>query len=370
MLFRGLCLFLFLCLSANAYTQIDLSEILRALEIQSPKSYTIYKTLDNLVIDGIADEDAWSNAGFTDPFIDISTDEKPFHLTKVKMLWDESNLYVYAYMEEDHIWGDITEHDAIIFQNNDFEVFIDPDDDIRNYTEIEVNALNTVWDLMLDRPYRLGGKANDYFEIPGLETAVHIEGTLNDPTDIDEYWSVEMKIPIEVVLLAKHSKNKTVKHGDVWRINFSRVQWHHDITDGKYSRKEVDGKRLPEMNWVWSPQGEINMHIPEQWGYLRFRDPKSDQLSGINIKEEGAKVLAYALFREFKFGDSKHLIIGDNKEVSYQANYHFKAHEYRVDISFKNNNFQISVNDFWRKEKICVIDDLGNFQLRNTKTQD
>ena len=26
----------------------------------------------------------------------------------------------------------------------------------------------------------------------------------------------------------------------------------------------------PERNWVWSPQGVINMHYPERWGYLQF----------------------------------------------------------------------------------------------------
>ncbi|MDB5152684.1 MAG: hypothetical protein JWR54_1435, partial [Mucilaginibacter sp.] len=30
------------------------------------------------------------------------------------------------------------------------------------------------------------------------------------------------------------------------------------------------GKTLPEHNWVWSPQGVVNMHYPERWGYLQF----------------------------------------------------------------------------------------------------
>jgi hypothetical protein len=27
---------------------------------------------------------------------------------------------------------------------------------------------------------------------------------------------------------------------------------------------------LPEHNWVWSPQGAVNMHMPERWGYVQF----------------------------------------------------------------------------------------------------
>jgi hypothetical protein len=56
------------------------------------------------------------------------------------------------------------------------------------------------------------------------------------------------------------------KEGDEWRVNFSRVQWRLDVVDGKY-RKMAGTK---EDNWVWSPQGVINMHVPEKWGVVRF----------------------------------------------------------------------------------------------------
>jgi hypothetical protein len=43
---------------------------------------------------------------------------------------------------------------SIIFLDNDFEVFIDPDGDNWMYYELEVNALAQIWDLLLIRPYR------------------------------------------------------------------------------------------------------------------------------------------------------------------------------------------------------------------------
>src|SRR5690606_4943916 len=44
-----------------------------------------------------------------------------------------------------------------------------------------------------------------------------------------------------------------------------------EIVDGNYVKmKDNTGKNLPEQNWVWSPQGVINMHFPERWGYLYF----------------------------------------------------------------------------------------------------
>jgi hypothetical protein len=52
------------------------------------------------------------------------------------------------------------------------------------------------------------------------------------------------------------------------------VQWHLEAGEGGYT-KRLDGKTgkpLPEDNWVWSPQGAINMHMPERWGYVQFSD--------------------------------------------------------------------------------------------------
>lgn len=63
------------------------------------------------------------------------------------MLWDETYFYIYAEMEEPHVWGTLKERDTVIFYNNDFEVFIDATGDTHNYYELEVNALNTAWDL-------------------------------------------------------------------------------------------------------------------------------------------------------------------------------------------------------------------------------
>src|SRR5204862_106677 len=63
---------------------------------------------------------------------------------------------------------------------------------------------------------------------------------------------------------------KMLWDGDQWRINFSRVEWDTEVADGKY-RKVKD---RPEHNWVWSPQGVIDMHRPERWGYLQFSTAK------------------------------------------------------------------------------------------------
>ena len=119
----------------------------------------------------------------------------PRHETHVRLLWDDQYLYVGANLVEPHLWATYTERDAVIYHENDFEVFLDPDGDCHDYAELEINALNTVWDLLLVKPYRDGGPALDGWDIKGLRTAVHLDGTLNDPRDTDRGWSVEIAIP-------------------------------------------------------------------------------------------------------------------------------------------------------------------------------
>jgi hypothetical protein len=231
------------------------------------KSYECPKSTQPIAIDGRLDDPAWKGAPWTDFFVDIEGEKKPAprFKTRAKMLWDNEHFYVAAEMEEPHVWSTLKEHDSVIFHDNDFEVFIDPNGDTLEYYEFEINALNTGWDLFLDKPYRHGGKADNGWEIPGLKTAVHIDGTLNDPRDTDRGWSVEIAFPWKALAGYAH-KPAPPRPGDEWRVNFSRVQWRLEIVDGKY--KKVP--KTKEDNWVWSPQGVINMHIPEHWGRVRF----------------------------------------------------------------------------------------------------
>jgi len=233
----------------------------------APKRYTCVRAEGPVRIDGKLDEDAWKRAAWTDWFMDIRGAQGPeprFH-TRMKMLWDDDNFYVAAELEEPDVWATLTQHDSVIFRDNDFELFLNPTGDGLNYFEFEINALNTGWDLFLAKPYRKGGKADNSWEIPGLRTAVAIDGTLNDGHDQDRGWSVELAIPWSA--FTERSGAGRPSPGTAWRMNFSRVEWQVRKSDGKYEK--VPGLR--EDNWVWSPQGEVNMHIPERWGYVTFQ---------------------------------------------------------------------------------------------------
>ncbi|OIQ38039.1 MAG: carbohydrate-binding family 9-like protein [Bacteroidetes bacterium MedPE-SWsnd-G1] len=283
------CFFLIL-ISTQLFAQ-SMSDIL-------PKSYIANYTTDTFKIDGIANEAQWKDAPWTDEFIDIEGVKTPKYKTKIKMLWDDEYFYFYAELEEPHIWGDITKRDAVIFYNNDFEIFMDPDGDSHNYMEFEINALNTVWDLFLTKPYRNGNKILNNWDINGMKTAIFIDGTLNDSSDRDSKWTVEIALPWSVLL--EGSSSTSIPKNEYWRVNFSRVNWDFEVKDGKYTRKKdpKTKKPLPEYNWVWSPQGVINMHEPEKWGYVFFAENEKQKKSFQLTNDEYIRLQLFNIYNK------------------------------------------------------------------------
>lgn len=270
------------------------------------KHYVVYRTNDAMKIDGKADERAWKKAEWTDNFADIEGLSKPVPLypTRAKMLWDNDNLYILAEIMEPNVWSYYKTRDQVVFHENDFEIFIDPNRDTHNYYEFELNAANTLFDLFLPKPYRNGGAPQIDWNASGFKSAVSIDGTLNNPTDVDKSWTVEIAIPFKA--FDKERTDQTPSDGTTWKLDFSRVEWQTDVVNGKYEKKKdpKTGRFLPENNWVWSPTGEINMHVPERWGMVEFsKNPANGKKVKFQIPEEEklAKYLWLVYYKQKDF---------------------------------------------------------------------
>lgn len=239
----------------------------------APLHYVCYRLDSKPAINGKLDEAAWKSAPWTGIFQDIEGKARPQprFQTRAKMLWDDSDFYIAMEVEEPDVWGTLKERDSVVYNDNDVEVFIDPDGDTHNYYELEVNPLGTVFDLMLVQPYRDGGPPIIAWDIAGLRLGIDVNGTVNQPDDRDQGWTIEMAIPWKILKEAAPGR-RPPKPGDQWRINFSRVEWQVENKNGRYEKRldPATGKPLPCDNWVWSPQGAVDMHMPERWGYVKF----------------------------------------------------------------------------------------------------
>lgn len=250
--------------------------------------YTAYRAARPMKIDGLLDEASWKAAPRSPRFVDIITGQPAMHDTRAAVLWDDQNLYIGFWIEEPNVAGNLTEHNSPIYSNNDVEVFIAGRD---AYYEFEINALNTIYEVFfvweeaygkvaygqdpeLARSKMAGFNGVGYtthprgprlgswsWRFPGIQTAVHIDGTLNNDKDKDRGWTVELAFPwAGMTMLAKADERPLPpRHGDEWRIDLSRFNQYKAPAPAKDSG-----------GWFLSPHGVWDSHIPECFPKIHF----------------------------------------------------------------------------------------------------
>lgn len=324
--------------------------------LQIPKQYSIAKTNSQILIDGKDSEISWINAAWSDEFEDLEGQgKKGAYSSRFKLLWDDDYLYVFARFEDEHIWAKLNEHDLPVFQDNAFEIFVDPEGDNRNYAEFQINAFAAVWDLLLTQAPRNGGASITDWDIKGLKKAVHVEGTLNNPSDKDKFWSIELAIPFHAFRFGGASAKP--KSGNVWRMNLTRVFRPVDIVNSEYIKKTGSNGRLVSPFYTcWSAPGLINFHLPERWGYVRFSDENASQSNFLSMKEEQAKLKLWKLYylqEEFKKNTeafASNLIdiekyfpnvnVADLRDIKFLSN----GQQYLIELNISESNILYSID--------------------------
>jgi hypothetical protein len=252
--------------------------------------YTAYRTAGPISIDGHLDEKSWQQAPRSPRFRDLIRGASGLHDTRAAVLWDDDNLYVGFWIEEPFVSATLTERDDPIYNNNDVEVFIAGKD---AYYEFEINALGTIYEVLFvweeayerdgydklpglqrDAPGAQAfngvglsdhprGKRLGFFkwDLPGLQWAVHVDGTLNDDSDRDRGWTVELAFPWASmgVLTKGDGRSLPPSEGDVWRMDLSRFNQY----------KEAPPANDPG-GWAWSPHGVWDSHVPECFPHIEF----------------------------------------------------------------------------------------------------
>ena len=153
---------------------------------------------------------------------------------------------------EPDVWGTLTKRDSVIFHDNDFEIFIDPDNDQLNYIELEINPLNTFLDLFVIKP--VVPIPYESYNIPA-KWAVKVNGTVNNSADQDKGWTVELSMPLKEAVTAPHLPPK---EGDKWRLNLYRIE-----------------KKPKEEYSAWSPTLNPSYHTPARFGEITFSNRKA-----------------------------------------------------------------------------------------------
>ena len=252
--------------------------------------YTAYKIDASVDIDGKLDEQVWLEAPRSHRFKDLISGDSTLYDTRAAVLWDEQYLYVGYWVEEPNLQASLTERDAPIYTDNDVELFIAGTD---AYYEFEINTYGTIYEVLFiweSSYYSRGFDNMEAFQLhkegvkhfngvgyknhprgkrigfwnwdfDGLKHAVFLNGTVNDSTDQDLGWTVELALPWSgmKVLNIDGAASLPPQDGDKWRMDFSRFNQYQQEPPAEDSG-----------GWAWSPHGVWDSHIPECFTYIQF----------------------------------------------------------------------------------------------------
>ncbi len=252
--------------------------------------YTAVRCEKPLVIDGKLNEEVWKSVQTTPPFVDLINGKETIHKTRAALVWDDEFLYVAFWIAEPNVEAKYKNRDDPIYYDNDTEIFIAGKD---AYYEFEINAYGTVYEgfFVWEDSYERDGYGSDPqlkrnlpksqkfngvgfknhprgkriaflgYDFPNFKSAVHIDGTLNDNSDVDEGWTVELAFPWkEMNWLAKgDGRALPPKHGDKWQIDLFR-----------FNTYKAPAPAVDSGGWALGKHGVWDSHIPEIFPIVTF----------------------------------------------------------------------------------------------------
>jgi hypothetical protein len=207
-------------------------------------TYEVHRRKGPITVDGLLAESAWDAAPRA--ILLRSNDGRAgTWQTEARLLWDDEKLYVAFLSEDRHVSTPFTKDDEPLYTSNVVEIFLNPSGDLKRYFEIEVSPANNLF----DASFTGRRKGMDLAWSSRAEHGVAIDGTLNDPRDVDRGWSAELGIPFAALDGARP------KAGDVWRFNLFRL---------------LQGPGQPNEGQAFSPPMIGDFHAVDRFAYLKF----------------------------------------------------------------------------------------------------
>ncbi|MFH0797268.1 MAG: carbohydrate-binding family 9-like protein [Candidatus Omnitrophota bacterium] len=262
-----------------------------------PPTYTCYRISTAVTVDGKLSEAFWKDIPRMQ-FGELVSGGPPWFDCYCKVVWDDKYLYIAFWGGDPDVAASVDRDAArlpeelplkkrsngvdigpsfaglplIMLHDPLFMAFIDPDADGRNYEEFHINALNNVNDWWFEQGSNSRefqnldcGKNNLHlgWDCEGLQHAVCVYGTLNDPSDTDVGWSAELAVPFSA--LKQFTRGSIPpKPGDKWAIH---TGWEYR---SRLDKPETD--RSAVIYWTWPIIGVLDDHQLWRYGEIVFSD--------------------------------------------------------------------------------------------------
>lgn len=219
--------------------------------------YTVMRTTGKIVLDGKLDESDWAAAPAFSPFVFKWYESGDKEQTEVKMLWDDTFLYVAYKCDDKWIWADHYDTNSDTYQDDCVEMFWDPspaDTSKRKYNMFEINCLGNLLSVYVGSGVDIKQRVSRIM-VPHIAQAIN--GTVNKDDDTDTGWIIEMAVCFSDY--KEIYSGQTPKDGDMWRVGLNRC-----------------GGKTNEQFSQWSPSqtDKPNYHRPEDFGKIFFSTKK------------------------------------------------------------------------------------------------
>ena len=215
---------------------------------------TIPRAKGPIEADGALDEAAWKDAPVLTFADTMGRPGAPKFPTELRLLYDDTHLYVGFTSEDQDITERYAKRDDPIYEHETVELFIMPHvvaPALGPYVELQASPTGVIFDAAFTA--RRTGMDTKFDAAQTVGTK--LDGTLNDDAK-DARWVSEWKVPFTSLRFV----NGPPKSGDEWRMNAFRIE------------KYREGGQLAGEYTAWSPPLVGDFHNVARFGRMRFGD--------------------------------------------------------------------------------------------------
>lgn len=230
----------------------------KQLSLGEQETYKAIKNKGKIDVDGKLNEAIWkkTEARSLAHFYNV---EKPNDQqnTKFRMAWDDENLYVFFECEDEYITAREKNRDGAPYFDDCAEIFLIPAPDSLNmHFGFELNLYKTANDFIFINDLNKGERVVVKAYNPDYKVAVSVNGTLNDNSDLDTGWTMEMAIPLSVF------------NGVGYSFIAEGVQWAFLAV--RQDRNDAEGDRRSTSTIYPIYDISKNVHQPNRFGLVEF----------------------------------------------------------------------------------------------------
>lgn len=246
-------------------------------QISKPDTITAYKSKVNIKIDGILNEDVWSNAQIISNFTqrELNNGQPVTERTEAAIIYDENNIYIGLWCydsEPDKITAKYFKRDFYYWFDDNFEIVFDTYDDNSNGYIFVVNPNGARSDLLVSNDGTVSNR--DWNGVWDAAALINDKGwfaevvipfsTLKYPNHDNQVWGINLERNIrrkqEQVFWQGWSRNYDFEHvsqaGTIVGIN--GINGKENIELKPYAKVGAQNQKGRSGEWVKAIGGDIN----------------------------------------------------------------------------------------------------------------